>query len=105
MEMLQRIEVSADVREVWLVTHDLEPDRSDRSTGSMVKTNLKAGKSYKYFFPDGLEDADAKIWQLRANVGATSPDSRVEFFPVADSSEVQVSSLANVILRQIWCIK
>ena len=98
MEMLQRIEVSADVREVWMVTHDLEPDLSDPNTGSMVSNNLKAGKSYKYFFPDDLEDADAKIWQLRVNIGATSPDSRVEFFPIADSSGVQGSSPANVIL-------
>jgi hypothetical protein len=98
MEMLQRIEVSAEVREVWFVTHDLEPDLSDRNTGSMVASNLKAGKSYKYFFPEDLEDADAKIWQLRANIGATSPDSRVAFFPVADSVDLRVSSPANVIL-------
>jgi len=98
LEMLQRIERSAEVHEVWLVTHDLEPDLNDPSAGSVVRNNLKAGKKYKYFFPEDLEDIDAKIWQLRVNVGATSPDSRVQFFPVADSSEVRVSSPANVIL-------
>ena len=64
----------------------------------MVSNNLKAGKSYKYFYPEDLEDADAKIWQVRNNIGATSPDSQVEFFPIADSSDVQVSLPANVIL-------
>jgi hypothetical protein len=98
LEMLQRIERSADVREVWLITHDLEPDLNDPTAGSVVSNNLKAGKSYKYFFPENLDDADAKMWQLRENVGATSPDSRVEFFPVADRPEIKVSSPANVIL-------
>jgi hypothetical protein len=98
LEMLQRIEVSEDIREVWLVTHDLEPDLSDRWAGTMVDANLKAGKRYKYFFPEDLEDADAKIWQVRTNIGATSPDSQVGFYPVADTSHVRVSSPANVIL-------
>jgi hypothetical protein len=107
-EMVQRLERSAEVREVWLITHDLEPDLSSRTAGKLVGSNLKDGKSYKYFFPEDLEDADAKIWQLRINIGATPSNSpvagttpsntQVEFFPVVASSEVHVSTPGNVIL-------
>ncbi len=98
-EMLYRLEQSNEVREIWLMTHDLEPDLSDTKTGKIVKKNLDSGKSYKYFYPSQLEDAEAKIWRLRRNIGATLPTlaNSTMFIPLDDSPELQIFSPANVI--------
>jgi hypothetical protein len=84
-EMLTRLEISSDIQEVWLVTHDLEPDLSEVTTIKMVKRNLATGKRYVYFYPSQLYGAEDKVRMLRRNIGANEARyaTQVTFIPIA----------------------
>jgi hypothetical protein len=99
--MMASLERSPDNRTVWLITHDLEPDLSDKKTGEIVKSNLAAGKRYVYFYPADLKLADEKQRRLRRNVGADSAKLKnsVTFVPVNDGpGAALISTRKNVIL-------
>jgi hypothetical protein len=99
--MMASLERSPDNRTVWLITHDLEPDLSDKETGAIVRSNLAAGKRYVYFYPAGLKLADEKQRRLRRNVGADGGKltKNVIFVPVNDGpGAALISTRGNVIL-------
>jgi hypothetical protein len=73
--MLTNIETSPSVKEVWLVTPDLEPDLSEAATGAIVSRNIRNGKRYVYFVPTGLQNLSDLTVRLRFNVGAGSTKS------------------------------
>src|SRR5437763_335128 len=62
--MITNLERSPDVREVWFISRDLEPDLSSTYVGSVVKQNLIAGKHYVYFYPEQLDGAGDKARRL-----------------------------------------
>lgn len=73
--MLANIETSPSVKEVWLVTPDLEPDLSEPSYGAIVSRNLRNGKRYVYFVPTTLQNLSDLIVRLKFNVGIGSTKS------------------------------
>jgi HAMP domain-containing protein len=99
-DMLTKLETSSEVREVWLITHDLEPDMSQRKTGAIVQGNLAAGKSYIYFYPAELKGAEEKVLRLQRNIGADHPKraTRVTYIPVRNVPGLRLFSNANMIL-------
>jgi len=99
--MLTGLETSSEVRSIWLVTPDLEPDMTEPKTGEVVKSNLAAGKSYVYFYPAALKSPDEKIRRLQRNIGADDPKraKRVVFAPVKDGPTSHlILSRGNIIL-------
>lgn len=72
LPMLTNIETSPSVKEIWLVTPDLEPDLSQPSTGTMVNRNIRSGKRYVYFVPTSLQNLPDLIVRLKYNAGGGS---------------------------------
>lgn len=97
IDRLGRLELSREVREVWLLTHDLEPDLSDRETINVVKRNVASGTRYVYFHPIDLPDADRKVLRLRRNIGADVPPlaDQIQFVSMSDKA---IFTPANVIM-------
>ena len=77
LSMLWNVEAAPDTKEVWLVTPDLKPDISDPIVGEAVSNNLRRGKRYVYFVPDGLSDLPDLTVRLKANLKADAPKSRL----------------------------
>jgi hypothetical protein len=98
--MLTRLEASHEIREVWLVTPDLEPDLSEASTQGIVKKNIKAGKRYIYFYPKELLGAQEKIQRLLRGIGADNPKlaRNVSFVGLDETVDRRIRSRANTIL-------
>jgi hypothetical protein len=99
--MLTRYEKSEDVRHVWLISRDLEPDLSERDTGGLVKRNLAAGKTYAYFYPAETALASEQVRKLRRNVGADEGRiaKRVSCIPVSSDVAGEVfPAKGNIIL-------
>lgn len=72
------IEASPEVPEVWVVTPDLEPDRSGTPQGRLVSANLKKGKRYVYYYPADLPDEQAQVERLMNNISDTRGRRNVE---------------------------
>jgi hypothetical protein len=96
-DRLGHLESSREVCEVWLLTHDLEPDLSAVKTINVVKSNVASGKRYVYFYPTDLPDAESKVLRLRRNIGADSPPraDQVRFIAMSDST---IFTRENVIM-------
>lgn len=92
-DWLGRLESSREVREVWLLTHDLEPDLSAAKTTAMVKKNVATGTRYVYFHPADLPDVESKVRRLRRNVGGDTV--QVRFVAISDPG---LFTPANVIM-------
>ena len=67
--MINDIEMSATIREVWLVTPDLKPDVSEKETGKLVGDNIRKGKKYIYFVPADLTHVSDLTLRLKSNLG------------------------------------
>jgi hypothetical protein len=82
--MITELETSAPIKEIWLVTPDLEPDLSESRTGKIVARNLRSRKKYVYFCPGNIPDFQNEKKRLLANIGALrSPEaSRVTIVPI-----------------------
>jgi hypothetical protein len=50
LAMLMQHETAREVTEVWVVSHDLKPDSSNKALGNVVAANIKQGKRYVFFF-------------------------------------------------------
>jgi hypothetical protein len=99
--MITSLELSNDVRTIWLVTPDLEPDLSESTTASVVKKNLIAGKSYIYFYAASIKSSDEKIRRVKRNIGANDPTlgKNVEFVAMDDwMSSRLIPMRGNIIL-------
>lgn len=98
--MIHEIERSAAVREIWLVTPDLEPDLSNPTTGKLVAGNVKNRKKYVYFCPSNMLDLESKKRRLMTSIGASrSPESsRVTVVPVNPAQYGRISERGNIIL-------
>lgn len=96
--MIWALEVSPEVRTIWLVTPDLEPDMSELKTGQTVKSNLTAGKSYVYFYPVTMRGAEEKIRRVKRNTGADDLKraKRVEYVPIADWRATRLVRLEEI---------
>jgi hypothetical protein len=98
--MIWSLEMSESVREIWLVTPDLEPDLSEATTGRMVAANLKARKRYVYFCPNNISDFENQKRRLLANIGALRPQeaSRVTIVPISPSPHSGILQRGNTII-------
>lgn len=98
--MVLSLERSASIREIWLVTPDLEPDLSEEMTGKMVAANLKAHKRYVYFCPNDIGDFEARKRRLLANIGASRPQeaSQVTIVPISPSPHGRILLRGNTII-------
>jgi hypothetical protein len=79
------LERSEAVVEVWIVSHDLQPDSSDPIIGDLVAENIKRGTRYVFFFPDNFAHKDMELQRLRKNIGILDKpqtQAKVEFVPV-----------------------
>jgi len=100
-KMLLGLETEQDVRQVWLVTPDLEPDLSEHQTGETVRQNLRAGKSYTYFYPAALPHAEEQCERLLRNVGAVDQRrrKRIVLVPLDPNSCTEIMpALGNIVL-------
>lgn len=81
---LMSLETAKEVTEVWVISHNLKPDRSDSEIGKFVNSNLRMGKSYKYFFPNNITNEEIQL--LIKNIGAEDlnkrPGKKVDFIPL-----------------------
>jgi uncharacterized membrane protein len=100
INMLNQLEGSPQVQEVWLVTPDLEPDLSHPTTGKLVANNLKNRKPYVYFCPSDLRDLETKIKRLMANIGAlrTQESSRVTVVPISPTRQGRIFQRGNIVI-------
>ena len=98
--MITELERSERVREIWLVTPDLEPDLSDPRTGRIVANNLKSGKRYVYFCPSDLDELEVEQTRLLANIGALKSSrqaSRVTIVPIDPKVHGRIFQRGNTI--------
>ena len=98
--MITELERSERIREIWLVSPDLEPDLSDPRTGRIVADNLKSGKRYVYFCPSDLDELEVEQTRLLANIGALKPSrqaSRVTIVPIDPKVHGRVFQRGNTI--------
>jgi hypothetical protein len=96
--MIWNIETSPEIREVWLVTHDLKPDVSDVPTGNLVGKNLRSGKRYVYVVPSSIPNFADLTLRLEANLGVKPLKSRHRnFLKVVqiDKADFPLSSAAG----------
>ncbi len=98
--MVYQFERSKQVREVWLITPDLQPDLSSTTTGEIVASNLKNRKRYVYFCPSDLRNLEADMKRLLANIGALkSPEaSRVTVVAVGPEVAEGIFQRGNTII-------
>ena len=94
------IEKAAKVREIWLVTPDLEPDLSNTSTGEVVAKNLKSRKRYVYFCPNNIRNFENEKRRLLSNIGAlrSQESSRVTVVPVGPEVAGGIFQRGNTII-------
>jgi hypothetical protein len=99
--ILWNLETSSATQEVWLSTHDLEPDLSDETMGAVVNENLRSGKRYVYFIPSRLPDSEQLRTRLRANIGilnAPRLSARVTFVEVDETESPGLFQRSNSIV-------
>jgi hypothetical protein len=99
---IDHLERSEGIKQVWIVTPDLEPDTSDQTVGSMVKLNLQKQVRYVFFHPDKLHQVDIKSRQLLTNIGVSSSQkrlrSRVSIVPVSPAKKPSLFHRGNTVL-------
>lgn len=100
LSTITEIERSKRIKEIWLVTPDLQPDLSNPSTGRIVASNLKDRKRYVYFCPSDIPDFEAEKKRLLANIGAlrSQEASRVTIIPVGLKTRERIFQRGNIII-------
>ena len=100
--MLWDVETSERVKEVWLLTPDLEPDLSDPAAGTVVSNNLRLGKRYVYFCSTRrIRNLEAEKQRLLANLGllkSTRLISRVTIIPMDEGHHEKLFQRGNMII-------
>lgn len=99
--MLWDVETSERVKEVWLLTPDLEPDLSDPAAGAVVGQNLKHGKRYVYFCSSRIRNLEAEKQKLFANLGILKSArliSRVTIIPIDEEHHEKLFRRGNAII-------
>ncbi|MEV6487649.1 hypothetical protein AB0M20_03280 [Actinoplanes sp. NPDC051633] len=100
-DMIWGLENSGRVREVWLVTPDFEPDRSDKEVGSSVGRNVRRGTRYVYFVPEDIGDLEELKAGLLENLGLAKAQrlmNRITIVPVDRKVENNLFQRGNSIL-------